>query len=86
MKRNIRNFKKFLYKIFWIDEFQDKSKLCTFIAKFFMYVYIMSIISNLILFIISRDISSLIFACLIIVIAPFIYRFVMGVQRYIHKI
>lgn len=78
--------KMLLHKIFWIDKFQGKSKLFTFVGKFFMYGYIVTILLSLIAFVSSFDLSNLMFLLINILFFPIMYRIVMGIQRYIHKI
>lgn len=78
--------KTLLHKIFWIDKFQGKSKLFTFVGKFFMYGYIVTILLSLIAFVSSFDLSNLMFLLINILFFPIMYRIVMGIQRYIHKI
>ena len=82
--------KKFLNKLFWIDKFEGKSKLFTFIGKFFMYGYIVTIflclISLIFSFIVAQDLSLLGSLPILIVIYPIMYRFVMGFQRLLFRI
>lgn len=82
----MNKLKAILKKLFWVDKFEDKSKILTFGAKFFMYCYIILMPLYLILTIISLDLASIIFACLSFVIYPIMYRIVMGFQRLIHGI
>ncbi|WP_242966464.1 hypothetical protein [Clostridium sp. BSD9I1] len=55
----VMKLKMLLHKIFWIDKFEEKSKLFTFVGKFFMYGYIVTILLSLIAFISSFDLSNL---------------------------
>lgn len=75
-----------LYKVFWIDKFDGKNKMFVLVAKFFMYGYIVSVLMSLIAFIASFDLVYLMFTFIIIVLFPMMYRIIMGIQRYIHKV
>lgn len=75
-----------IYKVFWIDKFDGKSKMFVSVAKFFVYGYIVSVLMSLIVSIASFDLAYLMFTFIIIVLFPIMYRILMGIQRYIHKI
>lgn len=82
----LAKIKMFLYKVFWIDKFEGKSKLFVYVGKFFMYSYIIFISFGLIQFIFSFDLNSLMFTCISILLYPIMYRIVIGIQRFIHQI
>lgn len=87
-KRTIK-FKLLLYKIFWIDKFQGVTfthKFLSFGSRFFMIFYLFSVPMMLISNIFDRDWEGLIFAVIVVIIYPLMYRIIMGFQRIIHHL
>jgi len=77
--------KQFLYRIFWVDRFENKNKFFLFIAKFAAVLYTFSIPNGLLGGIITLEITRILMALLGIFLFPLIYRLVFGLHLLIFE-
>jgi hypothetical protein len=81
--------KQFIYKLFWIDVFTNNEKykykfgydFLSFIARFFMYIYIVFMSYSISTSLIHLDIELIISTLILGIIYPIMYRIIIGLQR-----
>ena len=80
----LQKLRELMNKLFWVEELAE-NKALSFGARFTLIFYLFYIINFTIYGVLTADLESLILILLFAVGVPAVYRLIMSIQRFFHK-